>query len=148
MHLARSEAITRNMQVVLCSSNDGSTCSGDCGDGWVLFPDRDRDRSRDAPAEVVLGNGRAATDLDIASGEFADFIVFRPNGRAMAAEIDDNAEDLTYVITQVGGDDTSCIFNAVPQNVQADRDTDCGTMGITSTGDRTHSGDGATGGCW
>lgn len=35
-YLARSEAIKRNAVVRLCSSSDGSTCSGTWNDGWIV----------------------------------------------------------------------------------------------------------------
>lgn len=35
-HLARSEALKRNRPVVVCASNDGSTCSGAWADGWLV----------------------------------------------------------------------------------------------------------------
>lgn len=34
--LARSEAIKRNTRVDLCASSDGSTCTGDWEDGWIV----------------------------------------------------------------------------------------------------------------
>jgi type IV fimbrial biogenesis protein FimT len=35
--LARSEAIKRNRPARLCASSDGSTCTGDWADGWVVL---------------------------------------------------------------------------------------------------------------
>jgi type IV fimbrial biogenesis protein FimT len=36
-YLARSEAIKRNAIVRLCSSSDGSTCSGNWNNGWIVL---------------------------------------------------------------------------------------------------------------
>lgn len=42
-HVARSEAIKLNSRVTICSSNDGSSCSGSASwkDGWIVFVDAD-----------------------------------------------------------------------------------------------------------
>ena len=39
----RAEAITRAHPVVICASDDGSSCSGgnDWGEGWIIFDDKD-----------------------------------------------------------------------------------------------------------
>jgi type IV fimbrial biogenesis protein FimT len=41
LQYARSEAITRHYQVVVCASRDGATCSGSWTDGWIVFSDQD-----------------------------------------------------------------------------------------------------------
>ena len=42
LQYARSEAVTRHQQVVLCASDNGSTCTtGDWQDGWIMFADTD-----------------------------------------------------------------------------------------------------------
>ncbi len=46
--LARSEAIKRNVPVVVCRSNTGTSCAGsEWEDGWILWPDTDRDGALD-----------------------------------------------------------------------------------------------------
>ncbi|MFT7674808.1 MAG: type IV fimbrial biogenesis protein FimT, partial [Gammaproteobacteria bacterium] len=41
---ARSAAVTRHQQVVLCASDNYTSCSGsDWADGWILFIDSDSD---------------------------------------------------------------------------------------------------------
>jgi len=37
VHLARSEAIKRNAVVTLCASSNGTSCSGDWKNGWVIL---------------------------------------------------------------------------------------------------------------
>ncbi len=95
MHLARSEAVTRNVQVTICPSADGDTCGGGWDDGWILFPDRDQDRARDG-GEDVLGSGVPSDTLTLETDEFPDFIAFRPNGRAMADDVDANTGAFTF----------------------------------------------------
>ena len=47
LHIARSEAIKRNQPVTLCKSSNRQTCTGNWGDGWIIFSDADRDRRID-----------------------------------------------------------------------------------------------------
>ena len=44
LNLARSEALTRSVNAVVCTSSDQATCSGstDWADGWIVFSDRNR----------------------------------------------------------------------------------------------------------
>lgn len=39
--LARSEAIKRGVEVRVCSSDDGASCSGGFADGWIVIADPD-----------------------------------------------------------------------------------------------------------
>ncbi len=57
---ARMEAIRRNSRVVLCRSDDGSTCNGGAGSwkGWISFVDANSDNAPDGGAGSIL---RAAT---------------------------------------------------------------------------------------
>lgn len=83
----RSEAIKRNLPVVICRSADGVRCRRgggrvtDWSSGWIVFPDRDGDRDRD-PDEPLL---RVATDrAPRVSVVFNQWwrITFKPSGRA------------------------------------------------------------------
>ncbi|MEK6708673.1 MAG: GspH/FimT family pseudopilin [Pseudomonadota bacterium] len=53
--LARSEAIKRNSQVVLCKSADGETCAGagSWNQGWIEFADPNNNANRDAGEPIV-----------------------------------------------------------------------------------------------
>lgn len=44
---ARSEAVARGNQVVVCSSDNQASCSGSWSDGWIIFEDIDRDNVMD-----------------------------------------------------------------------------------------------------
>lgn len=37
VHLARSEAIKRNLVVTVCASSNGTSCTGAWNDGWVIL---------------------------------------------------------------------------------------------------------------
>lgn len=95
MHMARSEAVTRNMQVTVCPSVDGDNCDGDWEDGWIFFPDSDQDHARDDD-ETILGTGGPMGALTVTTDEFPAFITYRPNGRAMADEADENSGRFTF----------------------------------------------------
>ena len=43
LNLARLEAIKRGGNVRICGSFNGTSCSGDLGDGWIIFHDADAD---------------------------------------------------------------------------------------------------------
>lgn len=54
-HLARSEAIKRNQQVLFCKSNNGLQCTpkAQWQDGWLIFPDSDRNRKLSNNERVI-----------------------------------------------------------------------------------------------
>jgi type IV fimbrial biogenesis protein FimT len=96
MHAARSEAVTRNQQVTICASSNGTSCTGgDWQDGWIWFADANRDRQVDG-GERVLGAVGAARNIEITSDEFATFIAYRPNGRVMAGTVADNTGQFSF----------------------------------------------------
>lgn len=52
--LARSEAVLRNQQVIVCVSNNSTSCSGnDWKDGWIVFIDADNDSGFTAGETIV-----------------------------------------------------------------------------------------------
>lgn len=58
-HLARGEAIKRNAVVRLCSSNNGTTCSGAWKDGWIVLSESNaviqRQQAVDANYQITGG---------------------------------------------------------------------------------------------
>ncbi|WP_019592241.1 Tfp pilus assembly protein FimT/FimU [Thioalkalivibrio sp. ALRh] len=56
MHLARSEALKRNVRVTLCPSSDGETCRDDgiWVDGWIWFADT-RSTGKRADEDPLIG---------------------------------------------------------------------------------------------
>jgi type IV fimbrial biogenesis protein FimT len=58
INLARSEAIARNQPVSLCPSSIATSgpavCSGNYAGGWMVFSNRDRDRTVDVSTDVVI----------------------------------------------------------------------------------------------
>jgi len=95
MYLARSEAITRNVQITVCPSANSFTCQAlDWNEGWLLFADTNSNRTVDV-GELILGNLPAQGRLEIESAEFDDFFVYRPNGRLMVNTPAENTGQMT-----------------------------------------------------
>ncbi len=57
IHVARSEAIKLNSKVSICSSNNGTSCSGSSSwkEGWIVFVDAD---------DNLTGTGAACTAIN------------------------------------------------------------------------------------
>lgn len=65
MAMARTSAVVKRRQVVLCPSTDSTSCSSgsDWSRGWLVFIDADGNRRPDSPADVLRaadapGHGR------------------------------------------------------------------------------------------
>jgi len=85
LQMARSEAIRRNADVVICHSRDGQYCSrqGDWSENWLVFVDTNRNRWRDANEHIVAfqqapGNGTRAGYRAFGSRHY---LTYRPDGR-------------------------------------------------------------------
>lgn len=94
--LARSEAVKRNVPVVVCRSNTGTSCAGDeWEDGWIVWPDNDRDGVLDAGGEMIVATqGALAGNFDLVAA--ASAITYRPDGSSTAAD--------AFELTPPGGD--------------------------------------------
>jgi type IV fimbrial biogenesis protein FimT len=57
LSLARSEAIKRNNNTTVCRSSNGTGCTGNWGDGWVVFVDNDFNGAVDAGEEILRVHG-------------------------------------------------------------------------------------------
>lgn len=95
MHIARSTAITTNTRVTLCPSANGVTCENiDWDRGWIVFADLDSDQIVDLN-ETITSKTAGVDDLSIGSVEFANFLLYRPNGRVMNAAVNGSAGEFT-----------------------------------------------------
>jgi len=54
LNASRDEALKRRATVTICSSSDGSTCSGNWHDGWIVFTDDNADSIVDVGTDEVL----------------------------------------------------------------------------------------------
>jgi len=95
----------------------------------------------DRQEQFFLDNKAYAADLSTL-GYTDDTIYVGRDGQLSGA----GAEDLIYSLQIVDAADTSYTVLAEPEGVQADRDTDCGNLSLTSSGQRDRSGDGEN--CW
>lgn len=81
---ARSEAIRYNQRVYVCSSNNGTSCSGSATwNGWLVFVDRDRNAS--PAAAEILQQGTVKAPLLLTSALGNGTFHFRPDGYARGA---------------------------------------------------------------
>jgi len=95
MHVARSTAVTTNFRVTVCASSGGNNCEAVSWDqGWIVFGDRDSDQSVDGD-EVISAASDGIEGLSIQSGEFGQFLMYRPNGRVMNSSINGNSGQFT-----------------------------------------------------
>ena len=105
--LARTEAITRHVHVVVCASADGESCGGDWERGSLVFVDANRNRQRegnerlltqfkaDAFRNLAIQGGRRLTSFgpDGRSGGSNQTLAFCSTGRA---------DGLSLVVSNVG----------------------------------------------
>jgi type IV fimbrial biogenesis protein FimT len=68
---ARSEALAQRNFVTVCSSSDGSTCSGEWKDGYIAFIDMDGDTETTDLGEAGGDEIIIAKTLDIADSRFS-----------------------------------------------------------------------------
>jgi type IV fimbrial biogenesis protein FimT len=95
MHIARNTAITTNARVTLCASKGGANCEAVAwNQGWIVFTDQNSNRVVDA-GEKIVGTAAGINGLDIVSGEFPSFLVYRPTGRAMTVSVTGNSGQFT-----------------------------------------------------
>lgn len=84
LHHAKQAAITSNRRVSLCPSTDGANClkTGTWHRGWMVFVDRNADRSPD-PGEPVLSRQSGLHQaLTLTSSRYRRIITFQPTGTA------------------------------------------------------------------
>jgi type IV fimbrial biogenesis protein FimT len=109
MRVARNTAITTNSRVTVCASSNGSACQAVAwANGWIAFVDLDADRTLDVN-ETIIRAGEAVDGLSIASTEFSNDFVFRPNGRVMGATAAQNNGQFT-VCDDRGADHAKAIM--------------------------------------
>jgi len=95
MHIARSAAVTTNSRVTVCASSSGNNCEAVSWDqGWIVFSDLDSDQSLDVN-ESIITQSAGIDGISIQSGEFGQFVMYRPNGRVMNASITGNSGQFT-----------------------------------------------------
>jgi type IV fimbrial biogenesis protein FimT len=95
MHLARNTAITTNARVTMCASSNQTSCETVTWDsGWILFRDANGNQTIDGE-DAILNINQPDVGLDIASSQYSSFLMYRPNGRVMNANVGDNTGEFT-----------------------------------------------------
>lgn len=86
LHLARSEAVKRGRNVIVCPSTSVNESVPDCDegaawtDGWIIYSDENGDNTYNA-GDVLIRVGQISNQaLTITPGPFATGIQFRPTG--------------------------------------------------------------------
>lgn len=104
LKLARSEAVKRGVNVVVCASNDQTQCAGTWNNGWILFVDGngDNDRATTPGTTETLIRVGAGTIVPLTLTSGGNPIVYQSSGIASAADklmmCDDRGDDKARVI--------------------------------------------------
>jgi len=87
--LARSEAVTRNVNVTMCMIDQAApgVCdnSKDWEDGWIAFEDLDRDGIRDVGEDVVDEHSGMDNTTVVTTANFATSVRYTPSGAVWSA---------------------------------------------------------------
>lgn len=104
LHVARSEAITRNAPVVVCPSADGLTCARVAWEtGWIRFVDSNGDYRADQ-GEPVLGAAPPVAGLRIHTEMFDQAFGYSASGRVSAPGGDQAGGDFTFCAGDTAAD--------------------------------------------
>lgn len=87
LNYARTEAIKRRLNVMVCKSQDGITCTtaGDWEEGWIVFVDNDNDRQHSNVEALLSVQSTLGHDLSISYGAFPsdNYVVYYPTGTSL-----------------------------------------------------------------
>jgi type IV fimbrial biogenesis protein FimT len=126
LHLARSEAITRNTPIVVCPSKDSRTCAPVAWEsGWIRFVDANGNFEADA-GEAVLGDSPPVVGLRIETDAFALAFGYGPTGRVGAPAGFEGGGDFTFCGEDNSTDVQVVVVSALGHPVLADRRADGG----------------------
>lgn len=125
LNSARSEAIARNVQVVMCKSTDLSSCrtGGSWAQGWLVYANTDNaiDATEpDNPATDILLTQPELTNFALTYSTTADAIVFLSSGRSQTTgeftlcPDDTDLEGRRIIITSTGRPRTEPVSCSTP----------------------------------
>ncbi|MGA9333786.1 MAG: GspH/FimT family pseudopilin [Rudaea sp.] len=88
LNLARSVAVSRQSDVVVCPSIDQSHCENTIlwQHGWIVFQDADGDTTRD-PDEALISVAQSQTGMAIASSRGRRHVTYRYDGSATGSNL-------------------------------------------------------------
>jgi type IV fimbrial biogenesis protein FimT len=105
--LARTEAIKRQVRVVVCKSADqaGCTTAGDWQQGWIVFLDANDSASVDAGETVIERVGALSGSFILqGTGNLANYVSYTGNGSAKVTA-SDNVQTGRFNLCQTAGGD-------------------------------------------
>jgi len=82
INLARSEAIKRNLNVIICRSNNGTSCANNGGweQGWLVFTDNNGNTNPDAGEELVVQQALPGGSTLIPNANYTNRITYQARG--------------------------------------------------------------------
>jgi len=86
---ARSEAVSRNQNVVICKSSNGIFCTtaNAWEQGWLIFVDEDADGVKDITDPVTISVSSLDNDFTLRTGTaYSNKLQFRPDGTVTEAD--------------------------------------------------------------
>ena len=88
LHFARSEAVKRSKQVMLCPSANANTCTSAASSswnlGWIIFIDDNQNSQRDNTEELIRIAGQLDNRLTLlSSADVKNRLRYRPNGLSL-----------------------------------------------------------------
>lgn len=84
LHLTRSEAIKRNARVVMCKSDNGTSCAkaGGWEQGWLVFHDANNNAAVDAGENILLREQALADSTRLTGNALvASYVSYTPLGQ-------------------------------------------------------------------
>lgn len=89
-HLARSEAVKRNGPVRICKSSDLKSCTSAGGweQGWIIFPDKNKNSVVDNGEYIIRSNGPAKGYITMRGNtNVKDSLLFQSSGKSIVGSI-------------------------------------------------------------
>jgi type IV fimbrial biogenesis protein FimT len=124
LHVARSEALTRNATVAVCPSADGETCGRlPWESGWIRFLDANGNFRADG-GEALLGAASGPVGVEIHTATFARAVAFGPAGRVTAPGNGAAAGDFLFCSTAGDPAPRVVVLTALGQPVLASQRAD------------------------
>ena len=102
LQLARSEALKRGTNVVVCASDDQATCTDDMNtwaDGWIVFSD------------VIINNSPDVGGSDPLCEDTEDCIIATNSGLSAGNTLTSNADKIRFLPTGLADNSVTCEGN-------------------------------------
>ena len=94
INFARSEAISRAVNVVICASTDGASCSDEWEDGWIVFVDDDENSVRGGQELLIKKEGPVFGNVILDTDNNVTSLTFNFEGASNATTFNLCAQDV------------------------------------------------------